>query len=77
MFFSDVTLWLDKQGKTWPDLGIDYEAVIDELLNAQVPQLYLALTRRPTPSGGVAQSLARGWPPYVQGLIDSGVLKTR
>ncbi|MEU2287837.1 hypothetical protein ABZ614_39040 [Streptomyces sp. NPDC013178] len=46
VFFSDVTLWLDKQGKTWPDLGIDYEAVIDELLNAQVPQLYLTLTQK-------------------------------
>ncbi|WP_128380376.1 hypothetical protein [Streptomyces cavernae] len=46
VFFSDVTLWLDKQGKDWGDLGIDYEAVIDELLDAQVPQLYLTLTQK-------------------------------
>ncbi|MFE1763897.1 hypothetical protein ACFW81_06725 [Streptomyces angustmyceticus] len=46
VFFSDVTLWLDKQGKSWPDLGIDHDAVIDELLNARVPQLYLTLTQK-------------------------------
>ncbi|MCX5561083.1 hypothetical protein [Streptomyces sp. NBC_00038] len=107
VFFSDVTLWLDKQGKTWPDLGIDYDAVIDELLSAQVPQLYLTLTQKAHailcdasreglrlhyPGGdvehvtpqmrqdvhdGVAQSLTRDWPPYIQGLIDSGALQTR
>ncbi|QDO42889.1 hypothetical protein FNV62_36385 [Streptomyces sp. RLB3-17] len=107
VFFSDVTLWLDKQGKTWSDLGIDYEAVIDELLNAQVPQLYLTLTKKAHailcdasreglrlhyPNGdvehvtpqvrrdvhdGIAQSLTRDWPPYIQGLIDSGALQTR
>ncbi|MEU4497555.1 hypothetical protein AB0F96_29975 [Streptomyces sp. NPDC023998] len=46
VFFSDVTLWLDKQDKDWADLGIDYEAVIDELLKAQVPQLYLTLMQK-------------------------------
>ncbi|MGW2918971.1 hypothetical protein ACWDBF_14045 [Streptomyces angustmyceticus] len=46
VFFSDVTLWLDKQGKTWPDLGIDHDAVIGELLTAQVPQLYLTLAQK-------------------------------
>ncbi|WP_329431526.1 hypothetical protein OG564_00530 [Streptomyces sp. NBC_01280] len=39
VFFSDVTLWLDKQGKDWGVLGIDYETVIDELTTAPVPQL--------------------------------------
>ncbi|MCX5384844.1 hypothetical protein [Streptomyces sp. NBC_00083] len=37
VFFSDVTLWLDKQGKDWADFGADYEAVIDELVRAPVP----------------------------------------
>ncbi|MFD3580707.1 hypothetical protein [Streptomyces sp. NPDC058644] len=46
VFFSDVTLWLDKQGKDWGDLGIDYEAVIDELTKAPVPQLYLTLMQK-------------------------------
>ncbi|MFD8384975.1 hypothetical protein ACFV2X_41745 [Streptomyces sp. NPDC059679] len=46
VFFSDVTLWLDKQGKDWADLGIDYEAAIDELVNAPVPQLYLTLMQK-------------------------------
>lgn len=107
VFFSDVTLWLDNQGKTWADLGIDYEAVIDELLDAQVPQLYLTLAQKAHailcdasreglrlyyPNGdvehvtsqvrqdvhdGIAQSLARDWPHYIQGLIDSGALQTR
>ena len=44
VFFSDITRWLDSQGKTWGDLGIDYEAVIDGLLNAPVPILYLTLS---------------------------------
>jgi hypothetical protein len=26
---------------------------------------------------GIAQSLTRDWPPYIQGLIDSGALHTR
>jgi hypothetical protein len=46
VFFSDVTLWLDKQGKDWADLGIDYEAVIDELAGAPVPQLYMTLMQK-------------------------------
>jgi hypothetical protein len=46
VFFSDVTLWLDKQGKDWGTLGIDYEAVIDELVKAPVPQLYLSLVQK-------------------------------
>ncbi|MYQ86787.1 MULTISPECIES: hypothetical protein [unclassified Streptomyces] len=46
VFFSDVTLWLDKQGKSWGALGIDHEAVIDELVKAQVPQLYMTLSRK-------------------------------
>ncbi|MEU9546761.1 hypothetical protein [Streptomyces mirabilis] len=46
VFFSDVTLWLDKQGKDWGDLGIDYEAVIDELVKAPVPQLYMTLIQK-------------------------------
>ncbi|MFF8830810.1 hypothetical protein [Streptomyces sp. NPDC015131] len=45
VFFSDVTLWLDKQGKDWADFGADYEAVIDELIKAPVPQLYMTLVR--------------------------------
>ncbi|MBC9728184.1 hypothetical protein [Streptomyces sp. TRM68367] len=107
VFFSDVTLWLDKQGQTWASLGIDHEAVIDELLNAPVPQLFLTLTQKAHailcdasrdglrlhyPNGGVehvspqlrrdvhngiAQSLERDWPPYIQGLIDSGALQAR
>ncbi|WAU78513.1 hypothetical protein O1Q96_01415 (plasmid) [Streptomyces sp. Qhu-G9] len=107
VFFSDITLWLDSQGKTWGDLGIDYDAVIDELLKAEVPQLYLTLTQKAhailcdasreglrlhytngdvehvTPQvrqnvhDGIVQSLARDWPPYIQGLIDSGALQTR
>ncbi|WP_314249973.1 hypothetical protein [Streptomyces sp. DSM 40907] len=44
--FSDVTLWLDKQGKDWGALGIDNEAVIDELANAQVPQLSTTLMQK-------------------------------
>ncbi|MFF1690753.1 hypothetical protein [Streptomyces sp. NPDC058254] len=47
VFFSDITLWLDSQGKTWADLGADYDAVIDELIDAQVPQLYLTLKQKP------------------------------
>ncbi|MFF4602635.1 hypothetical protein ACFY12_07750 [Streptomyces sp. NPDC001339] len=107
VFFSDVTLWLDEQGNTWADLGIDYDAVIDELLKAPVPQLFLTLTQKAHailcdasreglrlhyPNGdvehvtpqlrqdvhnGIAQSLARDWPPYGQGLIDRGALQTR
>ncbi|QKZ18595.1 hypothetical protein [Streptomyces chartreusis] len=46
VFFSDVTLWLDKQGKDWGDLGIDYEAVINELVGAPVPQLYMTLMQK-------------------------------
>ncbi|EDY45743.1 hypothetical protein [Streptomyces sp. SPB074] len=46
VFFSDVTLWLDKQGKDWADFGADYEAVIDELVKAPVPQLYMTLVQK-------------------------------
>ncbi|MEU5958827.1 hypothetical protein [Streptomyces sp. NPDC047525] len=46
VFLSDVTLWLDKQGKDWGDLGIDYEAVINELVQAPVPQLYMTLMQK-------------------------------
>ncbi|MFB6518483.1 hypothetical protein [Streptomyces sp. NPDC056401] len=46
VFFSDLTLWLDKQGKGWADLGIDYDAVIDELTEAPVPQLFLSLMQK-------------------------------
>ncbi|MFG3255059.1 hypothetical protein [Streptomyces sp. NPDC048172] len=46
VFFSDITLWLDKQGQAWADAGIDYEAVIDELIEAPVPQLMLTLTQK-------------------------------
>ncbi|WKX73538.1 hypothetical protein [Streptomyces sp. XD-27] len=107
VFFSDITLWLDKQGTTWADLGIDHDAVLDELLNAPVPQLYLTLTQKAHailcdasreglrlhyPNGdvehvgpqlrrdvhdGIAQSLERDWPPYIQGLIDRGAFHTR
>ena len=45
VFFSDVTLWLDRQGKDWPALGIGYEAVVNELIVDRVPQLYLTLTQ--------------------------------
>src|SRR5262249_54557615 len=45
VFFSDITLLLDRQGKTWGDLGIDYEQVIDALLEAPVPLLYLTLSQ--------------------------------
>ncbi|MFF4700413.1 phosphorylase family protein [Streptomyces chattanoogensis] len=98
---------LDKQGETWADLGIDSDTVIDELLKAPVPQLYLTLTQKAHailcdagreglrlhyPNGdaehvgpqlrrdvhdGIAQSLERDWPPYVQGLIDRGALHTQ
>lgn len=44
VFFSDITRWLDGQGKNWPDLGIDHEAVIEELLGAPVPLLFLNLS---------------------------------
>ncbi|MFG2525761.1 hypothetical protein [Streptomyces sp. NPDC048527] len=107
VFFSDITLWLDSQGKTWADLGADYDAVIDELIDAQVPQLYLTLKQKAHailcdasregmrlyyPNGdvehvtpqlrqevhrGITQSLERDWPPYIQGLIDRGALKTQ
>ncbi|MEU1627099.1 hypothetical protein ABZ746_17615 [Streptomyces sp. NPDC020096] len=107
VFFSDVTLWLDKQGQTWAELGVDYDVVIDELLRAPVPQLFLTLTQKAHailcdasreglrlhyPNGdiehaspqlrrdvhdGIAQSLVRDWPPYIQGLIDDGALRTR
>jgi hypothetical protein len=107
VFFSDITLWLDKQGQTWADLGIDYDAVIEELLNAPVPQLFLTLSHKAHavlcdasrqglrlyyPDGGIehvspqlrrdvhdgiTQSLERDWPPYIQGLIDDGVLQSR
>ncbi|MFD9409769.1 hypothetical protein ACFWBN_22515 [Streptomyces sp. NPDC059989] len=46
VFFSDITLWLDRHGKDWRALGIDYEAVIDELVGAQVPQLYMTLMQK-------------------------------
>ncbi|MFB7576222.1 hypothetical protein [Streptomyces sp. NPDC056165] len=46
VFFSDVTLWLDKQGKDWGDLGIDCEAVTGELTKAPVPQLYMTLMQK-------------------------------
>lgn len=46
VFFSDVTFWLDRQGKDWRDLGIDYEAVINELAGAPVPQLYMTLSQK-------------------------------
>lgn len=45
VFFSDITLWLDGKGKTWADLGIDHQGVIEELLSAPVPQLYLTMTQ--------------------------------
>ncbi len=107
VFFSDITLWLDKQGKDWADIGIDYEAVTDELAGAQVPQLYLTLMQKAHailcdasregmrlyyPNGdmeqvtpqtrrdvheGIAASLERDWPPYIQSLIDRGALQTK
>lgn len=107
VFFSDITLWLDSQGKTWADLGADYDAVIDELIDAPVPQLYLTLMQKAhailcdasregmrlhytsgevehvTPQvradvhAAITASLERDWPPYIQGLIDRGALKTQ
>lgn len=44
VFLSDITRWLDGQGKNWPDLGVDHEAVIEELLGAPVPILFLSLS---------------------------------
>ncbi|MFE6840409.1 hypothetical protein ACFVFI_36995 [Streptomyces sp. NPDC057705] len=44
--FSDVTLWLDRQGRDWGALGIGNEAVIDELAHARVPQLSMTLMRK-------------------------------
>ncbi|MER7396170.1 hypothetical protein ABT381_11700 [Streptomyces sp. NPDC000151] len=106
VFFSDITLSLDKQGETWANIGIAPDALIDELLAAPVPQLYLTLTQKAHavlcdasreglrlyyPNGdvehisprvrrdvhnGIAQSLERDWPPYIQGLIDGGALRT-
>ncbi|WP_282699996.1 hypothetical protein [Streptomyces sp. CC219B] len=106
VFFSDITLWLDQQGQTWTDLGIDHDAVIAELLNAPVPQLFLTLSQtahailcdasrqglrlyysdggsepvspqqRRDVHDGIAQSLERDWPPYIQGLINDGVLRS-
>ncbi|MCX5112417.1 hypothetical protein OOK13_28790 [Streptomyces sp. NBC_00378] len=46
IFFSDATLWFCKQGKDWADFGADYEAVIDELIKAPVPQLYMTLVQK-------------------------------
>ncbi|MFJ8083215.1 hypothetical protein ACIQ6Y_21735 [Streptomyces sp. NPDC096205] len=46
VFFSDVTVWLDRQGQDWGMLGVDHEAVIDELTHAPVPQLYLTLSQK-------------------------------
>lgn len=44
VFFSDITRWLDGRAKAWPDLGIDHEAVIEELLSTPVPILFLSLS---------------------------------
>ncbi|MFB7186943.1 hypothetical protein ACFCZT_16920 [Streptomyces sp. NPDC056230] len=61
VFFSDVTLWLDKQGKDWADFGVDYEAVIDELVKAPVPQLYTTLVQK-GPRHSVRRQPRRGAP---------------
>ncbi|NGN64783.1 hypothetical protein G5C51_12835 [Streptomyces sp. A7024] len=45
VFLSDITLWLNSEGKTWSDLGIDHHAVTHELARARVPLLRLTLTR--------------------------------
>lgn len=45
VFFSDITRWLDGQGKTWNDLAINYEKAIEELLSAPVPVLNLSLSQ--------------------------------
>lgn len=45
VLFSDIAMLPDGQGKTWGDLGIDYEQVIDTLLDAPVPLLYLTLSQ--------------------------------
>jgi hypothetical protein len=46
VFFSDITLWLDAQGRTWADFNIDYDQVVDELLGTPVPQLFLTLSHK-------------------------------
>lgn len=46
VFLSDVTHFVAGQGKTWADIGIDYEEVMDELTAAPVPQLFLTLSQK-------------------------------
>ncbi|WNI27274.1 hypothetical protein [Streptomyces sp. ITFR-16] len=41
VFFSDVTLRLENQGRNWADFRAKCEAVIDELINIPAPQLYM------------------------------------
>lgn len=45
VFFSDLTLWLERHGDTWPNRGTDWEAGKDELLNLAIPAVWLALDR--------------------------------
>ncbi|MFJ1847419.1 hypothetical protein [Streptomyces sp. NPDC088146] len=82
----DVTLWLDSQGKTWGDFGIDYDSVIDDLVSAQVPQFYLRRMQdaRAIPCDASCEDMRshyrnndRGWPPYVQGIVGSDALCIR
>lgn len=44
VFFSDLTLWLDRHGSTWSSRGTDWEAGQHELVDGgSTPALYFAL----------------------------------
>jgi hypothetical protein len=46
VFFSDLTRWLTMTNSSWDAEGTDWEAAVDELINAPVPGLYMTISQR-------------------------------
>jgi hypothetical protein len=46
IFFSDLTRMFASAGKSWPDLGVDWEAALAELQSGPFPALYLTISQR-------------------------------
>ena len=46
IFFSDLTRMFASAGKSWPDLGVDWEAALADLQSGSFPALYLTISQR-------------------------------
>src|SRR6266567_5170287 len=46
IFFSDLTRMFASAGRSWPDLGVDWEAALADLQSGPFPALYLTISQR-------------------------------